>query len=123
MKAEAIGGANCIMLGNQKDVADLPVVKTRTGFCSQWRPTREEISRMVLGAPVHLYIMGIAHPPVAIEVPELDPASFSTNTTPATLEMVPEMSLCSDCPNPGYADYKRCAECPRRAAANPTPTD
>lgn len=53
----------------------------RDGFCaglavrdcdghmvSSWQPSLEEIARIVAGAPVHLFVVGSAHPPVAIGV-------------------------------------------------------
>jgi hypothetical protein len=36
---------------------------------SSWQPSPEEIERIVAGAPVHLYVWGAGHPPVALEVP------------------------------------------------------
>lgn len=33
-----------------------------------WEPTPDEIARIVAGAPIHLRILGTAHPPVMIEV-------------------------------------------------------
>jgi hypothetical protein len=35
---------------------------------SSWQPSAEEIERIVAGAPVHLFVMGVSHPPVAVEV-------------------------------------------------------
>lgn len=33
-----------------------------------WFPTPDEISRIIAGAPVHLRVLGTAHPPVMIDV-------------------------------------------------------
>lgn len=33
-----------------------------------WYPTPEEIAAIAAGAPVHLRILGVQHPPVTIEV-------------------------------------------------------
>lgn len=37
---------------------------------SAWFPTPDELARLNAGAPVHLRILGEAHPPVAVEVGE-----------------------------------------------------
>lgn len=36
-----------------------------------WIPTPEEIAAIVAGAPVHLRILGTAHPPVLVSVGEV----------------------------------------------------
>lgn len=33
-----------------------------------WIPTPEEIAAILAGAPVHVRILGIAHPPIMVEV-------------------------------------------------------
>jgi len=33
-----------------------------------WEPTPDEIARIVGGAPVHVRILGVAHPPILVEV-------------------------------------------------------
>lgn len=35
-----------------------------------WEPTPAELARLNKGAPVYLWVMGIAHPPVKVEVGE-----------------------------------------------------
>ena len=35
---------------------------------TSWEPTPAEIQRIVSGAPVRLYVLGISHPPVMLEV-------------------------------------------------------
>ena len=35
---------------------------------SAWLPSPEEIARIVSGAPIHLFVAGFSHPPVAVEV-------------------------------------------------------
>lgn len=35
---------------------------------SEWRPTAEEIERIVAGEPVWLWVFGRAHPPVSLTV-------------------------------------------------------
>ena len=80
MQVDAIPGANAVLGAPEKwDVKaegqciPLPVIRTQSGYISQWRPSREEIRRLVAGAPIHLYVFGQGHPPVAIEV--VDPAA------------------------------------------------
>lgn len=63
-----IEGANCIMRGNGKDVADLNVIRTDDGFISAWFPTPEELKALNDGAPVYLFIYGAGHPPVYLGV-------------------------------------------------------
>lgn len=36
-----------------------------------WEPTSEEIARLINGAPVHVRILGAAHPPIFVEVGEI----------------------------------------------------
>ena len=38
------------------------------GMTSAWFPTREEIDRLICGAPIYLTVIGINHPPVALTV-------------------------------------------------------
>ncbi len=38
---------------------------------SAWIPTPKEIEAIVAGAPVHLRVLGVTHPPVSIEVGEV----------------------------------------------------
>ena len=68
------------MLGKSQGYMGLPVrdeVLTCTVngegtpcMTTAWLPTPDEIARIVAGAPVHLRIMGTAHPPVMVEVGE-----------------------------------------------------
>lgn len=61
--------------GSQGACSNLPVRDEATsagpGMTSAWFPTPEEIARLALGAPIHLTILGHAHPPVAISVGEV----------------------------------------------------
>ena len=36
-----------------------------------WLPTPEELARLNAGAPVHLRVLGTAHPPVMVDVGEV----------------------------------------------------
>lgn len=38
------------------------------GMRSAWFPTAEEIDLIKAGAPVHLFVIGVVHPPVALSV-------------------------------------------------------
>ena len=49
--------ANCTVGGDQT-----PAMVTA------WFPTPDELERLIAGAPVHLRILGVAHPPVMVEV-------------------------------------------------------
>ncbi|AVX04331.1 hypothetical protein MXMO3_01806 [Maritalea myrionectae] len=45
-----------------------------TSMVTAWYPSVEELKALVNGAPVHLRVLGAAHPPVKIEVgPEPEP--------------------------------------------------
>ena len=60
--------------GDRDDVSPLPVthvIDPSDGTCwhiSYWRPTPQEIEQLANGATVALFVMGSAHPPVALEV-------------------------------------------------------
>lgn len=38
---------------------------------SSWQPTPAEIEAIVAGAPIHLVVLGTAHPPVMLEVGDI----------------------------------------------------
>lgn len=38
---------------------------------SAWEPTPEELERLNAGAPVHLRVLGTAHPPVIVDVADV----------------------------------------------------
>jgi hypothetical protein len=71
MKSEPFAGAN-LMLGppeGETEVESLPVMKMQGGgYLSQWRPSPAELVLLNAGAPVHLFVLGRQHPPVAVEV-------------------------------------------------------
>jgi hypothetical protein len=49
----------------------LEICDTADGFMvSAWQPSALELERLNAGKPVLLYIQGVAHPVVALEVPE-----------------------------------------------------
>ncbi len=46
----------------------LEMTSAGPGMTSAWYPTPAEIERIARGAPVHLTVMGITHPPVSMTV-------------------------------------------------------
>lgn len=36
-----------------------------------WEPTPDEIERLINGAPVHVRVLGTAHPPIMVDVGEV----------------------------------------------------
>lgn len=39
-----------------------------------WQPTPDEAARIAAGAPIYLTLLGSAHPPVLLQVGEVNPA-------------------------------------------------
>jgi hypothetical protein len=39
---------------------------------SAWTPTPGELARLNAGAPIYLYVWGTSHPPVAVEVSNIE---------------------------------------------------
>lgn len=79
MRIERIPGANLDLVGSteieeshpETEILGLPVIATGKGYVSQWRPSQEEIMRLILGAPVYLSVLGERHPPVMIDVGQI----------------------------------------------------
>lgn len=44
---------------------------TQDGKWTAWLPTPREIEAIVMGAPVHVRILGTQHPPIMVEVGEV----------------------------------------------------
>ncbi len=57
-------------------VRDEPMNSKVTGpntpsMVTSWEPTPAEIAAIVLGAPVHVRLVGTSHPPIMVEVGEV----------------------------------------------------
>ena len=54
------------------ECADLDIIDVKDGdlpmMLSAWKPTMEEISQLLLGAPIWLHIVGTVHPVVGLSV-------------------------------------------------------
>ncbi|KKB81024.1 hypothetical protein VW35_02315 [Devosia soli] len=76
MKIEVIPGANANLgapIGwdaerEGTEVLGLPCIRHEKGFVSQWRPSAEELERLMNGAPIWLHVLGGGHPPVAVTI-------------------------------------------------------
>jgi len=72
MKAELFRGANLVLKApdgsTPGEIYDLPAMRMQSGFLTQWRPSPEELVLLNAGAPVHLFVLGQSHAPVAVEV-------------------------------------------------------
>jgi hypothetical protein len=54
------------------ELIDCPVNGPNTpSMVTAWEPTPDELARLNAGAPVHLRILGAAHPPVMLSVGEV----------------------------------------------------
>lgn len=73
MRALRINGATR-ELGRAQGYIPLHVLDIVADDCpfmvTAWEPTPEELAMLAAGAPVFLWIMGQAHPPVRLEVGE-----------------------------------------------------
>jgi hypothetical protein len=45
---------------------DLPIYRYSGGVISCWRPTLEDIKRIVMGEPIYLHVEGPTHPPLML---------------------------------------------------------
>ena len=81
MEIEHIPGATRVLAKNQPEYIPLAIRDEghdgQNYMVSQWSPSPEELAALMLGAPIHLSIMGTIHPPVLISVGEA-PASAAT---------------------------------------------
>jgi hypothetical protein len=69
------------VLGKSQGYAGLPirdeVVTCKVGgegtpvMVTAWHPTPKELEAINAGAPVHVRIVGVAHPPIMVEVGEI----------------------------------------------------
>ena len=51
-----------------EECGSLRVYRSGPQMFSCWQPSEEERAAIAAGAPVWLYVLGAAHPPVAVEV-------------------------------------------------------
>jgi hypothetical protein len=63
------------ILGKSQGYMGLPVRDTDLGpegncMVSAWHPTPKEIAAINAGAPIHIYVLGTAHPPMMVGVGE-----------------------------------------------------
>lgn len=49
-------------------IRDIVLPTGTPAMATAWEPTPDELARLKLGAPVHLIVLGMAHPPVILEV-------------------------------------------------------
>lgn len=45
---------------------DLPIHRHAGGIVSVWRPTKDDIKRIAMGAPIYLHVEGRTHPPLVL---------------------------------------------------------
>lgn len=99
MKAEVIPGAHRFLAPGESGanyglavfdtLSAYPELRQPNQQVSQWRPSAEELARLNAGMPVHLYIIGTAHPAVAVEVPALHDA-WRDSEAPIKRDYCPE---------------------------------
>jgi hypothetical protein len=90
MKSRFIEGANRVIgerqgylgLAVRDELVDCPVNGPATPeMVTEWEPSGEELERLKAGAPVRLRILGQVHPPVTVEVAEIDELRQRSNVT------------------------------------------
>lgn len=66
------------VLGQSQGYRGLPILDTTLNddasqpvMVSAWEPTPDEIEKIVAGAKIRLWVLGIAHPPVIIDVADV----------------------------------------------------
>jgi hypothetical protein len=81
MKIETIEGATRT-LGESQGYLPLPIRdfpievepgQSVHGMVSQWRPSADDLELLSMGQPIHLTVMGSAHPPVILTVAPIIP--------------------------------------------------
>lgn len=53
---------------NSLDICDQLLPDGTPAMCSLWKPSEGELELLKAGRPVRLTILGVAHPPVMVEV-------------------------------------------------------
>ena len=70
MKAENFPESNAVLKAPPgvpgERCYDLPIYRYPGGLVSCWRPTREDIKRIVMGDPIWLHVEGLTHPPLVL---------------------------------------------------------
>lgn len=77
MMINAIEGATR-RLGKSQGFLGLPIRDELTNqgpaMVSSWQPTPAELEQIASGAPIHIMILGSAHPPIIVSVGPTPPA-------------------------------------------------
>ena len=76
MKIGNIKGATRVLADKQPQYQRLPILDHTSPelgphMVSQWEPDAEDKARIMMGAPIHLSILGTIHPPVLVFVGEV----------------------------------------------------
>ena len=99
MKAEHFPEQNDVLKappGLPEDACyDLPIHRHAGGIVSVWRPTKEDIKRIAMGAPIYLHVEGRTHPPLVLltESPFIPPEASQERLD----EIASGASHCGNC--------------------------
>ncbi len=64
-------------------VRDVVLPTGTPAMATAWQPTPAELERLNAGAPLHLIILGVSHPPVILEVGQPPPSDNSDPLSPS----------------------------------------